>query len=242
MHSKFNRRIYLRHAEKEYSNGYSDIFKHDPGITDYGYKRTKKIAEKLIENFGIPDKIVCSPYKRTRETAMVLNSCLPNPHEEIFIDPTLSEYLGNHSNVPLDVTDHTKYYNPPHPETFEEMLSRVKKHNSKSRRKALDLFNQGTIWYITHGLIIKQLANMIGIKLNKQFPCLTAFSILEQSDMIKTEVLLFNQEKNDLENKWFKKKHWKPEFEKTQFTKPQFTKPEFTSNMEMENVKILKRN
>lgn len=33
--------IYLRHAHKDFQNGNSEYFKHDPGITEVGVERTK---------------------------------------------------------------------------------------------------------------------------------------------------------------------------------------------------------
>lgn len=194
------RRVYLRHADKEYPNGYSDFFKHDPGITEAGMMKTKKVSERLIEQWGIPTRIVSSPYRRARETALLLNSCLEQPFDEIFIDVNLSEYLGNHSHVPIDVTQQTKVYNPPHPENFNDLNIRIKKHNLQARRRANEL-NNGVIWYVTHGLVIKQLASLIGIKLNRQFPPLTCFSISEDYDMTKGEVLLFTPNNSDLSQK-----------------------------------------
>ena len=189
------RRIYLRHADKEYQNGYSDFYKHDPGITECGMLRIKKIGKELVEEWGKPSRIVSSPYRRARETAQILNHCLEEPFDEIYIDVNLSEYLGNHKHTPMDVTPETKVYSPPHPENFEDLNKRIQKHNLEARRRANELDN-GVIWYVTHGLIIKQLAYMIGIKLNKQFPPLTCFSISEQENRVKGEVLLFNVEQN----------------------------------------------
>jgi len=184
-------RIYIRHADKAYKNMESEIFKHDPGITQVGVERARKVALKLVEEYGPPTSIVSSPFRRARETAMIMNMTLNNPFEEILIDNTLSEYLGNHNNVPLDVTTATKIHNPPHPETFDEMKKRVKKHVEKQRK------NKNTnqiVWFITHGLIIKQIGSSIGIKTNKTFPCLTCLSVLEKSDMIKGEFILFQGE------------------------------------------------
>ncbi len=186
------RRVYLRHADKEYSNGSSDIFKHDPGITENGMIKTKKIFNELVKQWGLPTRIVSSPYRRTRETALVLNSCLEKPFEEIYIDVNLSEYLGNHYKVALDVTSQTKNYEPPHPENFSELNERVFKHNIHARKRANELDN-GVIWYVTHGLIIKQLTYLIGINLQKQLPPLTCFSITEELEMTKGEFLLFEK-------------------------------------------------
>lgn len=184
-------RIYIRHADKAYKNMESEIFKHDPGITQVGVERARKVALKLVEEHGQPTSIVSSPFRRARETAMIMNMTLNNPFEEIFIDTNISEYLGNHNNVPLDVTTPTKIHNPPHPETFDDMKKRVKKHVEKQRK------NQKSgeiIWFITHGLIIKQIGNSIGIKTNKTFPCLTCLSIVEKPDMVKGEFILFQGE------------------------------------------------
>jgi broad specificity phosphatase PhoE len=119
--------IYIRHAEKEYKNSEAEFYKHDPGIKEIGVERARKVALRLIELYGEPSKIVASPYRRTRETALIMNMMLKNPLEEIIIDNKLSEYLGNHYFSELDVTSATKIHNPPHPETFDEFRKRVKK-------------------------------------------------------------------------------------------------------------------
>ena len=163
---------------------------------------------KLIEEYGIPDKIVSSPFRRARETAMVMNMCLENPFEEILIDTNLSEYLGNHNNVPLDVTTATKIHDPPHPETFDDMKLRVRKHVHKMRKKKNSDKKQ-TIWFITHGLILKQISNSVNLKISKSLPCLTCLSVLESIDMVKGEFLLFKgnlKHERESEERYYKTK------------------------------------
>jgi hypothetical protein len=172
------RKIYIRHADKQYKNMKSELFKHDPGITQLGVERSRKVAQKLIEQYGEPSKIVSSPFRRARETAMIMNMMLKNPLEEICIDINISEYLGNHANTPLDVTCATKFHNPPHPETFEDMKKRVKKHIDKTRKTEYDN-PKAVIWYVT------------GIKNTASFPCLTCLSVTESPDMLKSEFLIF---------------------------------------------------
>ena len=184
------KRIYIRHADKQYKNMDSELFKHDPGITKIGVERSKKVAEKLIEQYGEPTKIISSPFRRARETAMVMNSILKTPFEEIVIDNSISEYLGNHADSPLDVTQATKVHNPPHPETFDDMKKRVKKHIDKMYKQDHDT-PKGVVWIITHGLIMKQIAGHAGIKNSKSFPCLTCLCITETAQMKKSEFLIF---------------------------------------------------
>jgi broad specificity phosphatase PhoE len=181
------RSIYIRHADKNYLNGCSEYFKHDPGITESGVSRAKHIALELINLYGQPDRIVTSPFRRTRETALVMNSVLNRPLDEIEVDVNLSEYLGNHYNVPLDVMEHTKIYRPPHPENFEQMKLRVKNHLKKIKKSNV------LTWFITHGLIIKQIAGHYNIKTSKQIPYLTCFSVTEKEEIVRAEFVLFKK-------------------------------------------------
>lgn len=168
----------------------SELFKHDPGITKVGVERSRKIAVRLLEMYGEPCKIISSPFRRARETAMVMNMTLKIPLEEILIDNNISEYLGNHPESPLDVTKATQIHKPPHPETFDDMKKRVKRHIDKMRKKE-NASLKGVIWVITHGIIMKQVAAYAGIKNANNFPCLTCLSVLETQDMLKSEFLIF---------------------------------------------------
>lgn len=194
------RRIYIRHADKEYANGDSDIYKHDPGITQSGLEKTKMVAQHLIEQWGRPELIICSPYRRTRETAAIMSSVLDADGTGIEVpihyDSDVAEYLGNHRSVPIDVTESTLVHDPPHPESFAALKQRVQKHNDKIRKYCLSSIeknNEGVIWIITHGLIIKQIACLIGMKrVAKEFPTLTCLSIVDGEKMTKSEILMFN--------------------------------------------------
>jgi len=199
---------FLRHAEKEYRNSEAEIYKHDPGIKEIGMERSKKVALKLIETYGEPTKIVSSPYRRTRETAMIMNMMLKNPFEEIVIERKLSEYLGNHNEVPIDVTTATKIHNPPHPENFDGMKKRVKKFVDKIRKEFYSN-PKSIIWFISHGIIIKQIASNFGIRTTKELPCLTCFTVTEKVDMIRGEFLLFRgslKHEKESESPIYKKK------------------------------------
>ncbi len=193
------RRIYIRHADKEYANGDAAMYKHDPGITDNGVEKTKMVARHLIEQWGNPDSIIVSPYRRTRETAQIMNSVL-NKKVKVKIDIELSEYLGNHRNIPIDVTERTKVHDPPHPETFSDMKGRVRKHHHRITNFSKQQKDGGVVWIITHGLIIKQVASLIGIKMAKEFPTLTCLSIVDGEKITKSEVTIFNENLDSLDS------------------------------------------
>lgn len=170
-------RIYIRHAEKEYSNGNSGSFRHDPGIIDDSHK-IQILATQLVEQWGTPYMIVCSPYRRARETAMKLAAALNNS-VMVKCDVKLSEYLGNHYHEPLDVTDETQQYHPPHPEHFFQMDTRVRQHNDEMRD--LD-HSELVVWFVTHGIIMSRIANCVGYHLKRQIPYLSSFSVVQTSD------------------------------------------------------------
>lgn len=162
--------IYIRHAEKEYNNGHSESYKFDPNITEEGMEKTRILANKLLEEYGKPDVIICSPYLRTRETADLISKVVGVDYR---IDKFLSEYLGNHKYEKLDVHEETKKYNPPHPETFRKFQTRVYKHNTYMNK-----FSDKKVWIVTHGLFITELSKIYGIKIN-YIDCLSGIVMKE---------------------------------------------------------------
>jgi len=182
------RLVYIRHADKEYVNGYSETYKHDPGITKHGADKSKHVSNKLIEKWGYPSIIVSSPYRRCRETAIIMKSMFKKDLK-IIIDKELSEYLGNHKNSPLDVTPETKIHHPPHPESFDDMKKRVNVHYNKMLQFSKH-YKDKVVWLVTHGIIIKQIAHLNGVKISKTFPSLTCLSVIEDP-ILNGEVYFF---------------------------------------------------
>lgn len=214
-------RIYIRHAEKEYSNGESEIYKHDPNITNNGREKARRVAKFLIDKWGVPDMIVCSPYERTRETAKEMASII-DKDIKIKCDVRLSEYLGNHKEDELDVKRETEKYNPPHPEIFFEMDSRVLLHNDEMQE--LD-DSEMIVWFITHGIIINRIANAMGFTLKRRFPYLGAITFIKENNYVECYIIINenikniyidNNEKKIFDN-YFKKYNKRRYFNKSYF-------------------------
>lgn len=156
-------RIYIRHSEKTYRNGQNETFKHDPPITEEGKVQARQLAYLLIQKYGVPILIMCSPYRRTRETAEAMMGGISSV---IRCDSLLSEYLGNHEET--DVTVETASFEPPHhDESLGAFKARIRKHNTLA--SVLDDLTQ-PVWFITHGFIMSTLADIIGgnVRGNKQ--------------------------------------------------------------------------
>ena len=90
-----SRLILMRHAKSDWSQGAADI---DRPLNKRGRSAAKRIGVYLAETQIQPDRILCSPSRRTRETLAKLLPCCSNLREILFI-PSLyenmaSDYLG----------------------------------------------------------------------------------------------------------------------------------------------------
>lgn len=173
--------LYIRHGEKLYDNGKSETFPLDPPLTDFGREEATEYFQSFVHTFGVPSKIVSSPYRRTRQTAKIAQDVI---HKQtgvfvpIFVDTLISEYLGNQKNTNLEGAFHpnTEKYSPVPPETWTEFLLRVRLH---SRLCTPDT------WYVTHGLFIKTLAKWHGTDVPRPSPATGIF--VSQKDFLERD-------------------------------------------------------
>lgn len=159
-------RVYIRHAKKKYRDG-EEYPLHDPGLTN-SEKDTEnlyKLFDELISLYGNPDRIVCSPFLRTRLTAFQLKELLEESDNfaPLIVDVNISESLGHRKYEKLSVTKMTGSYNVPDTlETNEELMERINYHD--------DMFsnNNELIWIVTHGKIMGKLYKKYFPKENKE--------------------------------------------------------------------------
>lgn len=153
--------LYIRHGQKAYNNGASTEFSLDPHLTESGRDACKVRFRSLVEKYGIPMKIISSPYLRARETATIASEVIyeiTNKTIEISYDPLIGEYLGHHNGKDINKCLHeeTLVHNPIPPEQWKQYSARVRKHTREA---------QTNVWYITHGLIIQSIALFNGTKI-----------------------------------------------------------------------------
>lgn len=83
--------ILMRHAKSDWSHGTADI---DRPLNKRGKSAAKRIGHHLTETSNQPERILCSPARRTRETlARLLPHC--NALREILFVPSLYESMGS---------------------------------------------------------------------------------------------------------------------------------------------------
>lgn len=149
---------YIRHAEQTAHNI------RDPHIKPFDPKNYSYIF----------DLIITSPYLRTRETAIILNT----QDKPIYVDTKISEYLSPKSRHQIKTLDpSTEVYAPipDYGESWDQFTKRIDEHFSY-----VQTFNQN-ILIVTHGLVVKYLhEKLTGTDIfgrGRNVPYITGFSM-----------------------------------------------------------------
>lgn len=158
--------IFIRHGKKEYKNnkGPKGKPKHDPGLDSFISNRN--IIQKTFSYFyeyGFPNKIISSPFLRTRLTSKIIKHSL-DTNVEIIIDKEIEEYLG-HQNPKGELADldkETEKYTQPKigVEHFENIQKRILNFYNKIKN------SQENIIIVTHGILIAKLAQHFDVNIS----------------------------------------------------------------------------
>ena len=167
--------IYLRHAPKEHKNGQSQTGnpQHDSPIMKDSVERCHNIGRILYKNYGEPNIVIMSPYRRTVQTAEALmnKAGFNTVKRQIYVDNNIAEFLGNQKGK-IDITSETLKYGTQsenHPplrtgETVDEFKERIIDH--LEMLQILSTENEynpedRVIWVITHGFVINTIYNLL---------------------------------------------------------------------------------
>lgn len=174
--------IWIRHGNKLYCNGKAPegYHQHDPPLKEDAKEDIHKKVDSLVFEYGYPDKIICSPFLRTRQTVEKMLERLyiinnkKTSNISIEIDMDISEYLGFQKPYlsEADVDKETSNLSKTKillGESLKSLNFRVKEHISN-----LKLFDKKSenIWVITHGIILNNVYHSLS-KINgkgKQLP------------------------------------------------------------------------
>lgn len=129
-----------------------------------------KITQQLIYTYGYPDKIYCSPFYRTIQTAKIMQSQF-NKKIKIYIDPKLSRFFTQKEQLNPSIRKKTFDYNPPIYEDKNNFYNRIDKLNEKL------VHRKKNYWYITHYLVIKRLAFHHNVTIPTHMPFLYVMPI-----------------------------------------------------------------
>lgn len=119
----------------------------------------------IIEGQGPPiiphfDTIVCSPYLRTRQTALLIN---PDKIKPMMVDNRLAEGQGHKgkSGIPYLHPSTNSHFH--HPETAPDYSETVEMFESRIRAAYIGLLERrcANVLVITHGVVVNQLEKII---------------------------------------------------------------------------------
>lgn len=175
--TKMTHVIWIRHARKAYSNGKPDskgkplydpeLHHLTPGVNVSD--DCHRCASGLIKKYGIPRVIICSPYRRTRETAKKLSEVIDiKSRPQIRVDVNIAEYLGFQEGGEPPLVDKTtaSFLVPLVGEDRTSLQQRVTKHILSFG--GFDF--SGTIWVVSHGIVIQEAVSALprsGISITK---------------------------------------------------------------------------
>ena len=157
--------IFIRHAQKKYRNnkGPPNLPRHDPPIINSMEKVIIDKVRKYFDTYGKPDKIICSPFLRTRQTANVINSIL-DKKIPIIIEKKTEEFLGfqkpKASNADLD-SETLKYTQP---KLGLENIYQLEKRAVNFFQEIKD--DPENIIIVTHGFFITRLAKYLNLHIS----------------------------------------------------------------------------
>lgn len=172
--------VFVRHADKKFSNCLIPPDGLDPGILSTNRERSQAIILSFIEEWGPPTIIITSPYLRCRETSVLIRETLSEhnfPLPSLYVEPLLGEYVGNQvkklkgrntlSSFLLPETISYVGHIPIFENNYSSFQSRVRNFfYSRGRYGNLSTDNRGRrTWYITHGVFIQEVCRLMGRKI-----------------------------------------------------------------------------
>jgi broad specificity phosphatase PhoE len=152
--------VWIRHAEKKYKNGKGGIWdkQHDPGIIE-DESPVYDVVRKIADEYGVPDKILTSPFLRTRQTSNIIKKILLQKYDknvEICICNNVREYLGfcksKDGYADLDYQTEKHIGGPVKlKETMLNLTLRLESHINTLKK------TETNVWVITHGILMSKI-------------------------------------------------------------------------------------
>jgi broad specificity phosphatase PhoE len=170
--------IFIRHGKKLYKNNRNppNYPAHDPPLAQKQEEDIKKITIDLISKYGKPDKIITSPFKRTRQTSQIIQGYIKIIYNYLCpleIDNDIEEFLGNQRprGQKADLYEDTKSFTEPIIGT--ENIKQCRKRAIKFYK---EIDRTKNIWFITHGILMHFIYKD-SMKCKKEFNNLEYFTL-----------------------------------------------------------------
>jgi broad specificity phosphatase PhoE len=166
--------VYVRHSDDEVDDA---TYRHDPKLTDDGQDLARRKGKRIIERYGVPSLIFCSPFRRTKETLAHMLSNLPLAAREkikIVYDNQQARYFSAKDKKHPDIARGTKAAKVPIYEDYNDFKDRV--HTAATNLEP-HITNEPVVWVITHTTVYKIVSKRYGVSIPKRIPFMHSFPL-----------------------------------------------------------------
>lgn len=171
--------IYIRHSDDEVSD---PTHIHDPKLTDSGKRLAYKVGKNLIQKYGKPDLVFCSPFRRTKQTLKYMLRKTDTEDIKFVYDIDLSRYFSNREKKNPSVDSSTLTKDIPIYESRSDFHKRTEKLADKMHAY---VDRKEVIWCITHTTVYKRMAKIYEVELPDYIPFMHHFELNEGKECKK---------------------------------------------------------
>jgi broad specificity phosphatase PhoE len=161
--------LYLRHGDDRGD----DIYRHDRPLNAQGRHEVGRETRKLLERYEHPQRVFVSPFRRARETLVVMTPHFQR-HVEIHQDPRIAQRLSGRQQREANISPATLAAITLG-EDGGDFRRRVAAHAKDMRAWAA----LGTVWCVTHQAVIEEVAPHFGKKIRKSLDFLDCLLMLD---------------------------------------------------------------
>jgi len=161
--------IYIRHSHDDYGEA---THRHDHRITSMGKEKAKEVGQQLIVQYGMPNLIYCSPFKRTKQTLRYMLYAYEKAdliNVKVKYDNNLSRYFNSKEQEDPSVFPETN--GVPIVENKKQFQARVNNHIRDAAGAT------GVVWCITHALVFKRIAKYHEVNIPEHIPFMEYFIV-----------------------------------------------------------------
>lgn len=145
--------IVLRHANDE---DHEQTFVHDYHLRESTAGSAKRLGKKLRRRYGRPDKVFCSPFRRTITTSELLRGKHSFPIE---VTRSLGRYFTKKNRLHPDIAPRTLAYGVDVNESKELFRERV---DEFCRELKATVKKEEIVWIVTHAYTFKRITKNLG--------------------------------------------------------------------------------
>ena len=132
---------------------------HDTDITEKGVAMAQKKARKLVRRYGRPSMILCSPFRRTRETMTVMADEISISGKRQYIDPRLGRIFADDERKQPKMAASTQAYGVNADEGRRRFRARV---DNFVRDIDQYIDTEEVVWVITHAIVFNSVLERYG--------------------------------------------------------------------------------